>query len=63
MLCKCGCGKEVNSGNWIRGHQFKIYLSPANQKGKIPWNKNLTKETDERQRNSSKKSADRKSVV
>ena len=39
-LCGCGCGGEPKEGNrYINGH---------NRRGKVGWNKNLTKETDER---------------
>lgn len=38
--CKCGCGQVIMSNKvWIFGHH---------KRGSIPWNKNLTKENDER---------------
>ncbi len=50
-LCKCGCGQIVKKGNtFIRGHNFKLfhYSNGGFKKGGIPWNKGLTKETDNR---------------
>ena len=47
-FCKCGCGGRVTKPEnmYITGHHRRGKESPM--KGKIPWNKGKTKETDER---------------
>ena len=46
-LCECGCGGQASPGKrFIQGHNFR---------GKIPWNKGLTKETNDTLKNMSKK--------
>ena len=42
-LCLCGCGQEVNSGNWIRGHwNYKRCGNNHPLFGSIPYNKGKT---------------------
>ena len=49
--CSCGCGKKLKNPqkNFILGHHTKLCPPKTKwKKGNIPWNKGLTKETDER---------------
>jgi len=66
VICNCGCNQETNfldkygrPRKYILGHnanikEFKEMIKELN-KGKTAWNKNLTKETDERIKEASKK--------
>ena len=54
-LCECGCGEEVKPHRrYITGHNRRGKHKPLSEEtkqrmcGKTPWNKGLTKETDER---------------
>lgn len=55
--CECGCGELVASNKRFKlGHCFRVYVKYSKinnihigrKKGSIPWNKGLTKETDDR---------------
>lgn len=64
MICQCGCGEEIEikyfhkwnshiKPKYKRGHNLRI--NNPSKKGKIPWNKGLTKENSEIIRISSEK--------
>lgn len=47
-LCKCGCGEKIVLKNHHKYRGIPIYIKGHASKGKICWNKGLTKETDAR---------------
>ena len=55
IFCKCGCREKVALGRtFIFGHNLRILSEKSKNKingsrfGRVPWNKGLTKEIDER---------------
>lgn len=44
-FCECGCGQIVKK-KFAKGHYARV--NPPSKKGRIPWDKGLTKETDPR---------------